>query len=87
MGDVLASEDDDGRGRLRKVRGSCQTNVDPELIKTDRCAPEPYCKLEDHNSDCKSIPQLQKAAKNHRTRPCLGRILLICQDTDQDRDF
>jgi hypothetical protein len=29
MGNVLASEDDDGRGRLRKVRGSCQTNVDP----------------------------------------------------------
>jgi hypothetical protein len=25
----LASKDDDGRGRLRKVRGSCQTNVDP----------------------------------------------------------
>ena len=31
MGDVLASEDDDGRGRLRKVRGSCQTSFDPGI--------------------------------------------------------
>ena len=29
MGDVLVSEGDEGRGRLRKARGSCQTNVDP----------------------------------------------------------
>jgi hypothetical protein len=32
MGDVLASKDDDGRGRLRKVWGSCQTNVDPKAF-------------------------------------------------------
>lgn len=32
MGDVLASEGFEGRGRLRKARGSCQTNVDPELF-------------------------------------------------------
>lgn len=31
MGDVLASEGFEGRGRLRKARGSCQTNVDPEI--------------------------------------------------------
>ena len=31
MGDVLASEGDEGRGRLRKAWGSCQTSVDPEI--------------------------------------------------------
>jgi len=31
MGDVLASEGLEGRGRLRKARGSCQTSVDPEI--------------------------------------------------------
>jgi hypothetical protein len=31
MGDVLASEGVEGRGRLRKARGSCQTSVDPEI--------------------------------------------------------
>ena len=31
MGDVLASEGFEGRGRLRKARGSCQTSVDPEV--------------------------------------------------------
>ncbi len=31
MGDVLASEGFEGRGRLRKSRGSCQTSVDPEV--------------------------------------------------------
>jgi hypothetical protein len=30
MGDVLASEDLEGRGRLRKAWGSRQTGVDPE---------------------------------------------------------
>ena len=29
MEDVLVSEDFEGRGRLRKARGSCQTSVDP----------------------------------------------------------
>jgi hypothetical protein len=31
MGDVLASEGFEGRGRLRKARGNCQTNRDPEI--------------------------------------------------------
>ncbi len=31
MGDVLVSEGDEGRGRLRKARGSCQTSVDPGI--------------------------------------------------------
>ena len=31
MGDVLASGGFEGRGRLRKARGSCQTSVDPEI--------------------------------------------------------
>ena len=31
MGDVLASGGVEGRGRLRKARGSCQTSVDPEI--------------------------------------------------------
>lgn len=31
MGDVLASEDVEGRGRLRKAWGSCQTSVDPKI--------------------------------------------------------
>ena len=31
MGDVLASGGDEGRGRLRKARGSCQTSVDPGI--------------------------------------------------------
>jgi hypothetical protein len=31
MGDVLASGDFEGRGRLRKARGNCQTSVDPEI--------------------------------------------------------
>ena len=31
MGDVLASEGLEGRGRLRKARGSCQTSVDPGI--------------------------------------------------------
>lgn len=30
-GDVLASEDVEGRGRLRKAWGSCQTSVDPKI--------------------------------------------------------
>ena len=38
MGDVLASGGVEGRGRLRKARGSCQTSVDPgvpELAYTE----------------------------------------------------
>jgi hypothetical protein len=31
MGDVLALEGDEGRGRLRKAWGSCQTSIDPEI--------------------------------------------------------
>ena len=31
MGDVLASEGDEGRGSLRKARGSCQTSFDPGI--------------------------------------------------------
>ena len=31
MGDVLALEGLEGRGRLRKARGNCQTSVDPEI--------------------------------------------------------
>ena len=31
MGDVLALGGFEGRGRLRKARGSCQTSVDPEI--------------------------------------------------------
>src|ERR1700742_4175352 len=31
MGDVLASGGFEGRGRLRKARGNCQTSVDPEI--------------------------------------------------------
>ena len=31
MGDVLALEGDEGRGRLRKARGSRQTGVDPGI--------------------------------------------------------
>jgi len=31
VGDVLAPEGDEGRGRLRKARGSCQTSVDPGI--------------------------------------------------------
>jgi hypothetical protein len=36
MGDVLASEGLEGRGRLRKARGSCQTSVDPEIPELTR---------------------------------------------------
>ena len=46
VGDVLAPEGDEGRGRLRKAQGSCQTSVDPgvpELTCTEsigvRCEP------------------------------------------------
>lgn len=38
MGDVLASEGDEGRGRLRKARGNCQASDDPgipELTHTE----------------------------------------------------
>ena len=38
MGDVLALEGFEGRGRLRKARGNCQTSVDPgipELTDTE----------------------------------------------------
>ena len=31
MGDVLASGGFEGRGRLRKARGNCQTSVDPGI--------------------------------------------------------
>ena len=31
MGDVLASGGDEGRGSLRKARGSRQTDIDPEI--------------------------------------------------------
>jgi hypothetical protein len=31
MGDVLASGGDEGRGSLRKARGSRQTDDDPEI--------------------------------------------------------
>ena len=31
MGDVLASRGDEGRGRLRKARGRCQTTVNPGM--------------------------------------------------------
>jgi len=31
VGDVLAPEGDEGRGRLRKVRGSCQTSIEPGI--------------------------------------------------------
>jgi hypothetical protein len=31
----LALEGDEGRGRLRKARGSCQTSVDPERLFVD----------------------------------------------------
>jgi hypothetical protein len=49
MGNVLASEDDDGRGRLRKVRGSCQTNVDPGANKKEQSALRAVIKcVEDH---------------------------------------
>ena len=36
--DVLAPKGDEGRGRLRKARGSCQTSVDPgipELLQSE----------------------------------------------------
>jgi len=35
MGDVLASGGEEGRGRLRKAWGSCQTSVDPEIPESD----------------------------------------------------
>ena len=31
MGDVLVSEGDEGRGRLRKAWGNCQTSVEPRI--------------------------------------------------------
>lgn len=36
MGDVLVSEGDEGRGRLRKARGSCQTSDDPGMPELTR---------------------------------------------------
>ena len=36
MGDVLVSGGFEGRGRLRKARGSCQTSVDPGIPELAR---------------------------------------------------
>ena len=36
MGDVLASGGDEGRGSLRKARGSRQTDDDPEIPESGR---------------------------------------------------